>query len=76
MNLVTLATCNLNQWAMDFDGNLARIAESIRTAKARGASYRLGPELEIPATAARTTSTRATRCCTRGRCWPTCCAAT
>ena len=48
MNLTTLATCNLNQWAMDFDGNLERIAESIRVAKARGAKYRLGPELEIP----------------------------
>ncbi len=48
MNLVTLATCNLNQWALDFGGNLERIAESIRTAKERGARYRLGPELEIP----------------------------
>lgn len=25
---VTLATCTLNQWAMDFKGNLARISES------------------------------------------------
>jgi len=48
MKLVTLATCNLNQWAMDFEGNLARIIESIRIAKERGARYRLGPELEIP----------------------------
>lgn len=47
MQLTTLATCNLNQWALDFDGNLARIAESIRRAKALGARYRLGPELEI-----------------------------
>lgn len=47
MKLVTLATCNLNQWAMDFEGNLARIAESIRVARVRGARYRLGPELEI-----------------------------
>eukprot|EP01036_Dinobryon_divergens_P038171 gene38171-50059_t len=43
-----LATCNLNQWALDFDGNLERIVESIREAKAKGAKYRLGPELEIP----------------------------
>jgi hypothetical protein len=25
---VTLATCTLNQWAMDFEGNLTRIIES------------------------------------------------
>lgn len=47
MNLTTLATCNLNQWALDFDGNLQRIAQSIQLAKAAGAKYRLGPELEI-----------------------------
>jgi NAD+ synthase (glutamine-hydrolysing) len=47
MRLVTLATCNLNQWALDFEGNLARITASIRQAKALGARYRLGPELEI-----------------------------
>ena len=46
-SLVTLATCNLNQWAMDFDGNLDRIIRSCQQAKALGASYRLGPELEI-----------------------------
>ncbi|EQC40110.1 NAD+ synthase (glutamine-hydrolysing) [Saprolegnia diclina VS20] len=45
--LLTVATCNLNQWALDFDGNLERIMSSIRIAKARGATYRLGPELEI-----------------------------
>lgn len=45
--LVTLATCNLNQWALDFDGNLERILESCRQARLAGASYRLGPELEI-----------------------------
>ena len=43
----TLATCNLNQWSLDFEGNTARIIESIEIAKARGARYRLGPELEI-----------------------------
>ncbi len=43
----TLATCNLNQWALDFDGNCDRIIESIELAKAAGAKYRLGPELEI-----------------------------
>ncbi len=44
---VVLATCNLNQWSLDFEGNTARIIESIEIAKARGARYRLGPELEI-----------------------------
>ena len=44
---VVLATCNLNQWSLDFEGNTARIIESIEVAKARGARYRLGPELEI-----------------------------
>ncbi|MEM7800173.1 MAG: nitrilase-related carbon-nitrogen hydrolase, partial [Chloroflexota bacterium] len=48
MNKVTLATCNLNQWSLDFDGNLARVKASIEIAKAAGARYRLGPELEIP----------------------------
>lgn len=45
--LVTVATCNLNQWSLDFDGNLERILTSIREAKARGARYRVGPELEV-----------------------------
>lgn len=44
---MTLATCSLNQWALDFDGNLATILKSIEVAKSRGAKYRLGPELEI-----------------------------
>ncbi|XP_068177532.1 glutamine-dependent NAD(+) synthetase [Antennarius striatus] len=44
---VTLATCSLNQWALDFDGNMERILKSIEIAKAKGATYRLGPELEI-----------------------------
>ncbi|XP_031548903.1 glutamine-dependent NAD(+) synthetase-like [Actinia tenebrosa] len=44
---VTLATCSLNQWALDFEGNVRRILESIQISKDRGASYRLGPELEI-----------------------------
>lgn len=39
--LATLATCNLNQWALDFDGNLRRIIQSIEQAKAQGARYRV-----------------------------------
>ncbi|XP_066408050.1 glutamine-dependent NAD(+) synthetase isoform X2 [Molothrus aeneus] len=44
---VTVATCALNQWALDFEGNLERIFRSIDIAKSKGARYRLGPELEI-----------------------------
>uniref|UniRef100_D8Q0P3 Glutamine-dependent NAD(+) synthetase n=1 Tax=Schizophyllum commune (strain H4-8 / FGSC 9210) TaxID=578458 RepID=D8Q0P3_SCHCM len=47
-HLITLATCSLNQWALDFEGNLERILTSIRIAKERGATMRVGPELEIP----------------------------
>lgn len=45
--LAKVATCNLNQWAMDFKGNLARVRTSIREAKDHGAKFRTGPELEI-----------------------------
>uniref|UniRef100_A0A8I3NYU5 Glutamine-dependent NAD(+) synthetase n=1 Tax=Canis lupus familiaris TaxID=9615 RepID=A0A8I3NYU5_CANLF len=44
---VTVAACALNQWALDFQGNLQRILKSIEIAKRKGARYRLGPELEI-----------------------------
>ena len=33
---VTIATCSLSQWAMDFEGNLRRILESVRLAKELG----------------------------------------
>lgn len=46
-HLSTIATCSLNQWALDFVGNRDRIIESIRQAKAAGASLRVGPELEV-----------------------------
>jgi len=32
---------------MDFEGNLERIKQSIIIAKEKGATYRMGPELEI-----------------------------
>ncbi|EFX01156.1 glutamine-dependent NAD(+) synthetase [Grosmannia clavigera kw1407] len=47
MQLVTLSCCNLNQWALDFEGNTKRIIESIHEAKKQGAKLRVGPELEI-----------------------------
>ena len=50
--LATVATCALNQWALDFDGNLRRTVDSIREAKRRGAAFRVGPELEITSAAA------------------------
>ncbi|OZJ05110.1 Glutamine-dependent NAD(+) synthetase [Bifiguratus adelaidae] len=46
-HLITVAACSLNQWALDFEGNLQRILKSIRIAKERGARLRVGPELEI-----------------------------
>jgi NAD+ synthase (glutamine-hydrolysing) len=45
--LITLATCALNQWALDFTGNLERTRKSFEIAKQKGAVYRLGPELEL-----------------------------
>ncbi|KAK4645619.1 hypothetical protein QC761_0034400 [Podospora bellae-mahoneyi] len=43
-HLVTVATCNLNQWVLDWEGNLNRIVESIHIAKAAGARLRVGPD--------------------------------
>lgn len=45
--MATVASCNLNQWALDFDGNFQRILRSIMEAKSRNARYRTGPELEV-----------------------------
>ncbi|CEM11116.1 unnamed protein product [Vitrella brassicaformis CCMP3155] len=47
MRIATVATCNLNQWALDFEGNLFRTEASIRGAKERRAKLRIGPELEL-----------------------------
>ncbi|KAJ3005622.1 UNVERIFIED_CONTAM: glutamine-dependent NAD(+) synthetase [Siphonaria sp. JEL0065] len=47
METITLSVCSLNQWALDFKGNLERIKQSIIKAKEAGAAYRLGPELEV-----------------------------
>ncbi|KAL9692729.1 hypothetical protein quinque_005509 [Culex quinquefasciatus] len=44
---VTVAVATLNQWALDFEGNMSRIMESILEARELGASYRTGPELEV-----------------------------
>ncbi len=46
--LATLATCNLNQWAMDFGGNLERIKASIVQARDKGARYRVSAPPCVP----------------------------
>ncbi|OAA66733.1 glutamine-dependent NAD(+) synthetase synthase [Niveomyces insectorum RCEF 264] len=45
--LTRVATCALNQWSLDYEGNLRRIKQSIHEAKKAGAALRVGPELEI-----------------------------
>jgi predicted amidohydrolase len=45
--LASVATCNLCQWAMEFDTNLANVRRSILIAKSRGCTLRTGPELEL-----------------------------
>ncbi|KAI9867196.1 MAG: glutamine-dependent NAD(+) synthetase [Trichoglossum hirsutum] len=35
-NYMTLATCNLNQWALDWEGNVERVISSIQIARAKG----------------------------------------
>jgi hypothetical protein len=44
---IVVAACSLNQWALDWEGNVTRIKESILVAKSRSAKLRVGPELEV-----------------------------
>ncbi|KAK5250814.1 glutamine-dependent NAD(+) synthetase, partial [Cryomyces antarcticus] len=46
-HFVTVATCSLNQWALDWVGNCERIIQSIQKAKTASAKIRVGPELEV-----------------------------
>jgi NAD+ synthase (glutamine-hydrolysing) len=39
--VATLAACNLDQWAMDYAGNVARVKASVDRARAMGATYRV-----------------------------------
>lgn len=48
MRAITVSTCNLNQWSLDFDGNLQRILEAVQKAKSDGSCLILTPELSIP----------------------------
>ncbi len=41
-----VATCALDQWAMDFAGNLRRIVQSCEQCVRSGCRLRVGPELE------------------------------
>ncbi|CEF69535.1 Glutamine-dependent NAD(+) synthetase [Strongyloides ratti] len=44
---IHVSVCTLNNWALDFDGNVKRIIQSCKEAHERGAKIRVGPELEI-----------------------------
>ncbi|KAI0538523.1 NAD+ synthase [Xylaria digitata] len=48
MSFLTVAAATLPSVPLDFQGNRDRILESIRIAKAKGATVRTGPELEVP----------------------------
>ncbi|XP_068218898.1 glutamine-dependent NAD(+) synthetase-like isoform X1 [Palaemon carinicauda] len=45
--VAVLATCSLNQLALDYEGNVERIIESVQRAKDAGARYLCGTELSI-----------------------------
>ena len=47
MRAITVSSCNLNQWALDFVGNQERIIEAVRRAKNDGSSLLITPELSI-----------------------------
>jgi NAD+ synthase (glutamine-hydrolysing) len=44
---IVVASCSLAQWALDWEGNTARIKQSILEAKDHGVTLRVGPELEV-----------------------------
>ena len=46
-HLAIVATSQLNQWALDYTGNLGRIKVAIHQAQAEGASLLLTPELSV-----------------------------
>lgn len=48
MRAITVSSCNLNQWALDFVGNKERILEAVKKAKSDGSSLIITPELSIP----------------------------
>lgn len=57
MSFVTVAAATLPSVPLDFQGNRDRIIESIRIAKAKGATLRTGPEVRpVPGFARRASS--------------------
>ncbi|RDI87274.1 hypothetical protein Vi05172_g2917 [Venturia inaequalis] len=46
-HLITVATCSLRQWSLQYKENTDRIVQSIKKAKEAGARVRVGSELEI-----------------------------
>jgi len=62
MRLATLSTCSLNQWALDFEGNLERVLASCAAARQQGATYRVGPELELTGYGCEVCRVRQERC--------------
>ena len=46
-HLLVVATSQLNQWALDYIGNLQRIKAAVKKAQEKGASIILTPELSI-----------------------------
>ena len=47
MRAVTVSSCNLNQWALDFEGNKKRILEAVRAARNDDSLLIITPELSI-----------------------------
>lgn len=47
MRAITVSSCNLNQWALDFVGNKERILEAVRRAKKDRSSLIVTPELSV-----------------------------
>ncbi|CAG7733885.1 unnamed protein product, partial [Allacma fusca] len=47
VSLATVSATCLNQFPLDFHGNLQRILRSIEISKQQGSRFRCGPELEI-----------------------------
>lgn len=47
MRAITVSSCNLNQWSLDFMGNRDRIIRAISDAHRQGAKLLITPELSI-----------------------------
>lgn len=47
MRAITVSSCNLNQWSLDFLGNRDRIIEAVKRAKQDGARLIITPELSV-----------------------------